>query len=421
MKFIVSRNKLLSALQHCRCMIGKNAVEMFKDFLFTFGEDGVTMTVVASNGEEWLTEQVTLDETGKELRTIGFYYSELLRAVKSLEDQPLEFVVGEYQATVKHSSGSFRLPLSNAAVEFEEFLKSRYSPDDGGKSPYYSIEYEAPGLRSILGKCRPYMAQDELRPALSGVYIDLTSDRASYIASNGHTLIRLCKKPIEQDGKAVVMSLILPASAVRNLLKILPSTGDVVLEYQEALKEERQEIRKNWAGNGETKVYTENVVLRKAVACATINATVRYSFIPIDGRYPNYNSVIPQHNTYEVMIGRKQLVKSISRLLIFAPESSMMIINATKEQTRLSVEYRDCEMEGEETLTCECCCSDDKEFEDIRYGVNARLLASILNTIPTEKVVMKYENASRACLVLPVPQSDVEEVTAIIMPIHIND
>lgn len=420
MEFIVSRNRLLKALQHTRCAISKGDVNVFKMFVLTFPDDPKesTMTVNTSDGSMWISETVLLDQPAVEAHPIAVWYCDFIRSVKSLDEQPLKFTVGEYQMTVTHSCGSYRLPLSNTADEFLQI--PRPCPDveapDG-----YQLEYEAPGLASILSRCAYAMANDELRPSMNGVYMNLTADYSDYVASDGHKLVRVRKRPVMCGGKVVPLSFILPSPVVRTLRKVLPSTGDVVVEYQE--QKTAKKVEHNYAGNGGTKEYT--VIERPAMARFIIDDTIFISFKPIDGIYPKYWSVIPEYSVFQMTIDRKKMIKSCDRLSLFQPTSGMMIMSLTDSTLRLNAEDTDFEMAGEEILACECRKTDgtalipDNRF--LRIGMKIPTMSSTLKALSSEKVVFEFIDASRACIIHPVPQPDVEDITMLLMPMLCND
>lgn len=418
MEFIVSRNRLLKALQHTRCAISKGDVNVFKMFVLTFPDDPKesTMTVNTSDGSMWISETVLLDQPAVEAHPIAVWYCDFIRSVKSLDEQPLKFTVGEYQMTVTHSCGLYRLPLSNTADEFLQI--PRPCPDveapDG-----YQLEYEAPGLASILSRCAYAMANDELRPSMNGVYMNLTADYSDYVASDGHKLVRVRKRPVMCGGKVVPLSFILPSPVVRTLRKVLPSTGDVVVEYQAELVKEK--TKTDATGHPMKYKSTE----RPAMARFIIDDTIFISFKPIDGIYPKYWSVIPEYSVFQMTIDRKKMIKSCDRLSLFQPTSGMMIMSLTDSVLRLNAEDTDFEMAGEEILACECRKTDgtalipDNRF--LRIGMKIPTMSSTLKALSSEKVVFEFIDASRACIIHPVPQPDVEDITMLLMPMLCND
>lgn len=425
MEFIVSRNRLLRALQHTRCAITKGELDVFKYFVLTFPDnpDDCTMTVHASNGGLWITETVLLDKLipGTDdgtMHPVAIWYSDLLRCIKALDEQPLHFTVFEYQLSVQHSVGSFRLPLGNQAMEFLEFphqLPDVEAPD------CYTFEYEAPGLRSILNRCRFAMAEDELRPVMNGVYMNLTDTYADYVSSDGHKLVRVRKSPVCCCDTATPanLSLILPSPIVKALMHILPTTGDVVFEFQKELMKEKTTID----ATGHRQKIMEQV--RRPVARIIIDDLITLSFNPIDGRYPQYWSVIPEHSYFQMTIDRKQLIKSFDRLVLFSSVSDLIKLTFSPERLRLNAKDTDFSMDAEEMLPCTCAKTDgtslipDQNFMQI--GMKGRTMIQTLRALQSEKVVFHLIDSSRAIIIHPVPQPDVEDITMLLMPMLCND
>lgn len=415
MEFIVSRNRLLKALQHARCAICKGDLNVLKCFVLTFDDEERLMTVHASDGSMWIEETVVLDAHPVQAHPIAVWYSDLLRSVKSLDEQPLKFTVGEYQLKVTHSCGSFRLPLSNTAEEFLNIL--RPMPDveapDG-----YSIDYEAPGLASVLSHCAYAMAKDELRPSMNGVYLNLTSDFSDYVASDGHKLVRVRKRPVRSSG-ANPLSFIIPAPVVRALRKILPSTGDVTLEYQDKLVKEKTSVDRD----NNRKEYT--FVERPAQARIIIDDAITVSFRPVDGVYPSYWSVIPASSSYQMTIDRRAMTKSLDRLALFQSSNDLMVMHISDTALRLNTEDKDFQMDGEELLACTSTRTDAGSLHSgqdfLRIGMAIHTVSSTLKALTSQQVAFSFVDASRAVLIHPVPQPDVEEITMLLMPMLIND
>lgn len=397
MEFTVSRNSLLLALQHTRQIINKkNTLPVFRNFVLTFRNDcQLVMTVHTSNGEAWMTEDVVLNGTKDELRPIGIYYSDLLPAIKALDEQLLRFVVGESQVTVFHEIGSFRLPIANNT---DEFLAYKVPCPDVEAADCYTMTYEAPALASILSRCSYAMATDELRPVMNGVHINLTPTYSDYVTSDGHTLVRVRKNPVRYSGNAVVTNFVIPAYIVKILQHVLPKTGDVDIDYQPELEGEKG-----------AKTSSE----RKAQCRITIDDNLTISFNPVDGRYPNYLSVIPEHNKYEMLIDRRTLTKSLDRLALFASTSNLIRMTISREQLRLNTSDTDFDLDGEETLPCECNLDTDKTIE---IGLEVRKLSKTLKAMSTEKISIHVEDKSHAIIIYPQPQPDNEELTYLLMP-----
>lgn len=400
MEFIVSRNRLLQALNHGRTvMASKMAVPLFGNFFFTFSEDGTIMTVHSSDGEIWFSERVVLDATAVESRSISVWYHELLKALKALDEQPLRFIVGEMQMTVKHSCGQFRLPLGGNAEEFFSF--SGYKRIHFDDVPHECAEFEAPGLRSILNRCKIAMAEDELRPVMNGIYFNLTDDYYDFVSSDGHRLIRV-RKAAPNVGKAI-FSVIVHRKVVQSLLRILPAAGDVFLDYM-VIKEKNIK-------NEEKETY---------IAKFTIDDTITLSFQPLDGRYPNYMSVIPTSFNADVTVDRRLFLKSVDRISIFANYSSECVrMNIADNTITLNASDKDFELEGEETIPCEYV--NHGNLPTLLTGLKASGIASLFKHLDTQNVVIHFIDGTRCFIIEPVPQPDYEDVLMLQMPMMLSD
>ena len=410
MEFTVSRNSLLQALQHTRQAILKNnPLQLFKNFVLTFRNDcQLVMTVHTSNGEVWMTEDVVLDGKKDELHPIGIYYNDLLPAIKALDEQPLRFVVGEYQMTVYHEIGSFRLPLANNT---DEFLSLHAPSPDVEAKDCHSLTYEAPELASVINRCSYAMLQNELRPVMNGIHLNLTANYSDYVSSNGHIMVRVRKRPVVDAFETIITSLIIPAGIVRILQRVLPKTGDVDIDYQEKLEEVKESTRNS--------TKEETVLKRKAQCRITIDDNLTIAFNPVDGRYPNYLAVLPEHSRYEMLIDRRALTKSLDRLVLFANESNKMVrMTVSRDKLRLRTEDSDFSLEGEEELPCECNLHTDWTM---KIGMKATSLSKTLKTMTTQKVAIHFEDSSRAVIINPQPHPDNEELTYLLMPMLCDD
>lgn len=408
MEFIVSRNRLLAALKHTRRVIKpNNDIKALRCFVFTF--DGDVMTVQAANADELMQERMALEQPAVDPRPIAIWYDEILRPVSSLDDQPLHFTIGESQLAVRHSCGTFRIPLADYAQEFLDFTRSlpELEADD-----CLMLEYEAPALRSVLKRCKFAMAQDELRPSMNGVYMNLTPDYADYVSSDGHKLVRVRKSAVRVGDVSVTASLILPSRVVNTMLAVLPRTGDVDFSYLPPIYEE--------VTKGDKK---EKVCKRRAAASFTIDDGLTLVFRPVDGRYPAYWSVIPDYRHFEMCLDRLQLIKSVDRLSFFSVSSGLERFSLNADNTvRINAEDADFEYAAEESLPCDIKRTDGKEYGGgVSFGMKGVSLSETLKVLPSEKVVFSVIDSTRAIIIQPATQPDTEELTMLLMPMLIND
>lgn len=371
------------------------------------------MTVHASNGQLWMKETIVLDKITCERRPIAIYYDDLLKPIKALDEQPLRFEVYEYQVIVHHSIGSFRLPLYGNASEFFDFKAPTpdVEADDG-----WQLEYEAPCLKSILGRCNFAMAQDELRPVMNGVYFNLTDEFCDYVSSDGHKLVRV-RKYRSADSTFVVnnLSFIIPYPVVKALMKVMPSTGDATVQYQKELMKEHTHTNSN--GQREKYLSTE----RKPQCRIIIDDNLTLSFNTVEGIYPKYWSVIPNSHNFKMTIDRKALIKSCDRLSLFASTNNLVKMTIDKTTMKIEAEDFDFSLAGDETLPCECEPFDGRSQISLRIGMKAVNVSQTLKVLSTEKVTFLFLDQSRAVLIQPQPQPDNEEITMLLMPMLCND
>lgn len=412
MEFIVSRNSLLLALQHVRCAITRSAIPVFECFVFSFDEEERLMTVHASNCSIWMEETVVLVEHAVKPRPIAIHYSDIIKPLKSLDEQPLRFEVLEYQVIVHHSIGSFRLPLYGNASEFFGFKAPApdVEADDG-----WQLEYEAPCLKSVLSRCNFAMAQDEFRPVMNGVYVNLTDQFSDYVSSDGHKLVRVRKDPVYSGSSVVNTSFIIPYAVVKTLLKVLPSTGYVDVQYQKELVRECTLTDRN--GRKEKNLVTE----RKPQCRIVIDDTLTVSFNPVEGKYPKYWTVIPESHNFRMTVDRKALVKSCDRLSLFTSKSGLVKMRIDETTLKLNSEYADLEVAGDEQLPCVSEPIVGHSPVDLRIGMNAVSVSQTLKALSTEKAVFLLTDSSRAAIIQPQPQPDNEEITMLLMPMLCND
>lgn len=411
MEFIVSRNTLLRALQHVRCAISKSETQVFKCFVLTF--DGELMTVHASNAQLWMTETIALDKITGEPRPIAIWYSDLLPPIKALDEQPLRFEVLEYQVIVHHSIGSFRLPLYQGVSEFFDYKAPApdAEADDG-----WQLEYEAPCLKSILGRCAFAMAHDELRPAMNGVYFNLTDKFCDYVSSDGHKLVRVRKSPVCCCTTATAISFIIPSLVVKALLKVMPSTGDATLQYQKELVKKKKLL--NSRGMSEDHLET----VRRPQCRIIIDDNLTLSFNTVEGKYPQYWTVIPDSHAFAMTVDRKALVKSVDRLSFFAGATGLLRMNIEETTLSLQTDDPDFSLSGDEQLPCTCSvCGCTTATPNLRIGMKTVSLSQTLKALSTEKLTFFFGDSSRAVLIQPQPQPDNEEITMLLMPMLCND
>lgn len=374
MKFIVSSTALSSHLQAVsRVINSKNALPILDCFLFEL-KDG-TLSVTVSDSETTMVTSVEVNESDVEGR-FAITAKTLLDALKELPEQPLTFEVNTstLEITVFYQNGKYSLMGQNA----DEFPQ----PPALGESAV-RVEMDAQVLLNGINRAVFATADDELRPVMNGIYFDITTEDITLVASDGHKLVRCKTLAAKGDERAAFILPKKPATLMKNLLP--KEQGAVTIAFDER-----------------NAVFTlENYYM----VCRLI-----------EGRYPNYNSVIPQNNPYKVTIDRQLLLGALRRVSVFSSQASSLIkLRMNENQIVVSAQDIDFSTSAEETLTCQY------SGNPMSIGFKSTFLIDILNNISGEEVVIELADPSRAGVIIPVEQSENEDLLMLLMPMMLND
>lgn len=376
MKFIVSSTSLFSHLQAIsRVINSKNSLPILDCFLLEL-HDG-TLSMTASDNETTLSTSIEVNEfDGDGDGRFAVSSRTLLEALKEIPEQPLSFAINpeNLEITVQYQNGKYSLMGQNA----DEYPK----PQALGNNAV-QLTIPANVLLDGVNRCIFATADDELRPVMNGIYFDITSEDITLVASDGHKLVR--NKTYEAHGseKAAFILPKKPANLLKNLLT--KEQGDVQIGFDDR--------------NATFILENYQMVCRL-----------------IEGRYPNYNSVIPQNNPHKAVIDRSSLISALRRVSVFSSQASSLIkLNLSTNQMKISAQDIDFSTSAEETLMCQY------EGNDMSIGFKSSFLIDILNNIPSTNVVIELADPSRAGVIVPEEQSENEDLLMLLMPMMLND
>ena len=374
MRFTLSSTALSSKLSALSKVINsKNALPILGDFVFDI--QGQDLKLTASDSENTMRTTVQLTESDSDGHfAIGNH--DLLEAVKGFSEQPITFDVNFEQSIVKisYQNGLFSLPIENA----DEYPIPQSISDSANTISIPNVILAENINRSVFAT-----AQDELRPVMNGIYFDLTADCLAVVASDGHKLVRNKIYSVKSDIPASFILPKKPASLLRNMLG--KDGGDVIIRFDERNAEINY-------GDG-------------TIQCRLI-----------EGRYPNYNSVIPQNNNNELQVDRLGLLAALRRVQPFANDSSNLIrFHVEGSVLQLDAEDYDFSKTATERMSC------DYNGQPMSIGFKGSSFIEILSNFDCPEVIIKLADPSRAGLVLPSEQPENQDVLMLMMPMLIND
>lgn len=374
MRFTLSSTALSAKLVALsRVINSKNSLPILADFVFEVKDNKLYLT--ASDSENTMKTCLDLNESdGNGSFAVGNH--DLLEAVKGFSEQPLEIDVDMElrQAKIKYQNGQFILPVESA----EDYPLSQ-EPADGATT----INIPSGVLLDNLNRSLFATAQDELRPVMNGVYFDLTTECLAIVASDGHKLVRNKVLTIKSDEQSSFILPKKPAALLKNMLAKDETNVSIIYDGRNA------EI-----------VYDDGVLLCRL----------------IEGRYPNYNSVIPNDNPNSVTIDRVGLLNALRHVQPFASEASNLVrFELSNGVLKLDAEDYDFAKTATESVTCEY------SGTPMKIGFKGTAFIDILSSFESDEVTIKLADPSRAGIVLPSEQPEGQEVLMLMMPMLINE
>jgi len=373
MKFIVSSELLLKKLQIISGVLNaSNTLPILDDFLFLINQGELSIT--ASDLETILVTKIVVE--AKEDGMIAIPAKLLLETLKTFPDQPLTFTI---------DSATFGIEISS---DYGKYKLTGHDGEEFPKTPTLetpsTLNVDASILSSAINKTLFATGNDELRPVMSGVLFELNNDDLTFVATDAHKLVRYKRTDLKADKGA---SFILPKKPLTLLKNILGSVGkEVKVEYNET-----------------------NVMF----VFDSTKMTTRL----IDGKYPNYNAVIPTENPNKLTVSRTALLNSIKRVSIFSNKTTHQVrLKMTGSELNISAEDLDFANEANERLTCQY------EGEDMEIGFNSRFLIEMLANLDSEDVNIAMSASNRAGILTPSQKDDEhEEVLMLVMPVMLNN
>ena len=374
MKFIVSSLKLLKSLQALSGVIGsKNTLPILDDFLFHLDENQLKIT----SSDLDVTMTVTLvpdmvEGTGE----VTIPARLLLEIMKNFPDVPITVSVEPSTLMVELIAGEGRYKL--AGHKSDEFPQLPVMAD--------TAVWEIPADVLARGFEKTVFAtgMDEIRPIMSGVLMEMTDSCLTFVATDAHKLVRYRRMDVKSEN---VASFIMPKKPINQLKSILATLAD-------------EPVRIEFNKTNASFVFGDYMLICRL----------------IEGRYPNYDAVIPKQNPNQLTIDRQTFLSAIRRVAVFSSKATHQVrFRIAGQELTLTAEDIDFYNEAKERLTC------SYEGDDMEIGFNSRFLQEMLGNFDSETVKIEMSAPNRAGIIIPVEnENEAEDLLMLLMPVMLN-
>ena len=370
MKFIVSSSSLLKQLQHISGVINANTVlPILEDFLFEIEKN--KLTVVATDLETVMRVQLDIDakDTGK----VCIPARILLDSLKNIPDQPLAFNIDKnFAVEITSDNGKYKVMGENP----DNFPKEPVADDTT------TFTLSASSLMTAINKTLFATSNDDLRPAMTGVFFELDKKGLQCVATDAHRLVRYKRKDVKCPKSE---SFIVPRKPLNLLKAAIPANEDEL-----------------------TLSYNSNHFFVK-------HGTTQMSCRLIDARFPDYKVVIPTDNPYRLTVNKADFQSALRRVSIFSNKSTNQVaLSISGSELQLAAQDVDFSFEGTERMKCQY------TGEDIVIAFNAKFLIEMLSAADSPDVNLELSTPTKAGLIKPSEQDEEEELLMLVMPLMLN-
>ena len=374
MKFILSSLKLLKAVQSLSGVINSNnTLPILDDFLFNISENELKITASDLETTMIVTIQPDLVEGAGEVTIPARLLIDIL---KNFPDIPVSFNIDESTLAIEITTGEGRYKM--AGHKSDEFPQVPVLVD--------AAKWEIPADVLACGFEKTVFAtgNDEIRPVMTGVFMEMTNNGLNFVATDAHKLVRYRRMDIKADELA---SFIVPKKPINQLKNALSGKADEMV----------------------------TVEFNKTNASFTMSGFKLVCRL-IDGRYPNYEAVIPQSNPNKLTIDRQLLLSAIRRVAIFSSKATHQIrFKIAGQELTLTAEDLDYYNEAKERLSC------NYEGNDMEIGFNSRFFQEMLGNLNQQEIMLEMSAPNRAGLIIPVDNQNADEdILMLLMPVMLN-
>ena len=371
MKFIVSASSLLKHLQQISGVINANTVlPILEDFLFDIEDK--KLNIIATDLETVM--RVQMDVESKANGKVCIPAKILIDSLKNIADQPLTFNIDKnYAVEITSDNGKYKVMGENP----DNFPKEPVADDTN------TFTMSSTALVTAINNTLFAVSNDDLRPAMTGVFFELTKEAAQFVATDAHRLVRYKRTDVSCPK---VDSFIVPKKPLNLLRNALPDNDD------------------------ELKIsYNSNHLF---VTHGSTQLVCRL----IDARFPDYKVVIPTDNPYKLVINKTDFQNALRRVSVFSNKSTNQVaLNISGSELQLAAQDIDFSFEGNERMNCQY------DGEDLQIAFNAKFLIEMLSAADSIEIKMELSTPTKAGIIKPTDQAENEEVLMLVMPLMLNN
>lgn len=370
MKFIVSSSALLKQLQQISGVINANTVlPILEDFLFEVEKN--KLTVVATDLETVM--KIQLDVEARDNGRVCIPAKILMDSLKNIPDQPLTFHIDKnFAVEITSDNGKYKVMGENP----DNFPKEPASDDTS------SFPVPSSALVTAINKTLFAVSNDDLRPAMTGVYFEMDKKGLQFVATDAHRLVRYKRTDVSCPKTD---SMIVPKKPLNLLKGALPDNDDEL-----------------------TVSYNSNHLFVK-------HGTTQMSCRLIDARFPDYKVVIPGDNPYRLTVNKNDFQSALRRVSVFSNKSTnQVVLNISGSELQLAAQDVDFSFEGNERMKCHY------SGEDLQIAFNAKFLIEMLNAADSDEITMELSTPTKAGILKPQDQEKEEELLMLVMPLMLN-
>ncbi|MDA9211837.1 DNA polymerase III subunit beta [Flavobacteriaceae bacterium] len=373
MNFIVSSSLLYKEIQILGGVINStNTLPILDNFLFEINNNKLTLS--SSDLESTMTSEIEIESTSVD--KIAISAKLLTDILKTFSEQPLTFSKTDNNTLeISASNGKYSLAYLNG----DEFPKQIEILDA------HETKIKGYDLGNAINSTIFASGTDDLRPVMNGVFFQFNSDSLRFVATDAHKLVKF---ETSEYTASEVSEFIMPKKPLQILKGILQTeSSELVIQHNES--------------------NAKFIFDKSSITCRLI-----------DGKFPNYEAVIPKDNPNVLTIDRQLFLNSVRRVSIFSNKTTNQIrIKLAGTLLNISAEDFDFSNKADENLECQY------SGDDIQIGFNSKFLIEMLNNLESDMITLSMSHPNRAGIIRPLNEGSEskETITMLVMPVMLND